>query len=201
MVADSVFTSIPFSSANLQQKQLIVSVLFGLGEESLQLVLCEHLHLPRFLRRQFTADSRVDPYQPFGYRFFQCHSATCVAGAHHAVGQSRCVFFHVLLSSVPLQPCVELLQIVLRQLVQRYLADVGDDVIVDSLLVVLLSQRSDGRRGVVLVPEVDPIAEGHIGLHRVLGGRYSSFSFSSFSAHSVLACARTFLVIGNPLSS
>ena len=78
-----------------------------------------------------------------------------MAGTHHTVGQSRSVFLNVLLSSVPLQSCVELLQIVLRQLVQRYLADLGDDVIVDSIFVVLLCQRSDGRLGVVLVPELD----------------------------------------------
>ena len=101
-----------------------------------------------------------------------------MAGAHHAVGQSRSVFLNVLLSPVSLQPCIELLQIVLRQFVQRYLADLGNDVIVDAVLVVLLSQRSDGRLGVVLVPELHPIAEQHIRL--APRARRSVFLFQFF---------------------
>ena len=56
------------------------------------------------------------------------------------------------------------MQVVLRELVHRNLADFGDDVVVDSVLVALLRCLSDFGLGEILIPEVQPIPEGHIGL-------------------------------------
>ena len=53
------------------------------------------------------------------------------------------------------------MQVVLRELVHRNLADFGDDMVVDSVLVALLRCLSDLGLGEVLIPEVQPIAEGH----------------------------------------
>ena len=44
-----------------------------------------------------------------------------------------------------LQPCVELLQIVLCELAEQYFADVGDDMIVDSVSVAFLGVIPDCR--------------------------------------------------------
>ena len=92
-----------------------------------------------------------------------------MAGTYHSVGQLGAVLLHADLSSVLFQPSVELLQIVLRQLVQRYLTDLGKDVIIDAVLVVLLSQRADGGLAEVLIPEVNVVAEEHIRLAILIG--------------------------------
>ena len=51
--------------------------------------------------------------------FFQSFTAHRMASPHHAVGQPFSIHIGVYYSAADLQPSVELLQIVLRQLVQR----------------------------------------------------------------------------------
>ena len=58
-----------------------------------------------------------------------------MAGTHHPVRQSSTVLFHPNQPTTGLQPCIELLQVILGQLVQRDAADLRDDVLVDSVLV------------------------------------------------------------------
>ena len=152
------------SRAEFQEEQFIEICFFCFGKEFRQLVLAQHLHLLCFLWRYLTADGGIDFDESFHHRLFQRRSAGGMARSRHAVGESRAVSFHQPFSSVAFQSCAELLQIVLCQSVQRYFTNVGDDVIVYSVFVVLLCQWSDGGLGIVLVPEVDPIIEGHLRL-------------------------------------
>ena len=85
-------------------------------------------------------------------------------GTHHAVGQSRAEFIDVLQPSRLFDLAVEGLQIILREPIQRDVADVRDDVQVDTVLVSRLRGRADGRLAVGLVPQIDPVTEQHVRL-------------------------------------
>ena len=61
------------------------------------------------------------------------------------------------------------MHVVLRELVHRNLADLGNDMVVDAVLVALLRCLSDLGLGEVLIPEVHSIAKRHIGLEPVAG--------------------------------
>ena len=161
----------------LEEEELVVSFLVCLDQKPSDLVLCQHLHLLCFLWGQSATDGRVDGYQALGHRLFEGGSAGGVAGAHHAVGQALPEVLHPAPSAALLQPCVELLQVVLRELVHRNLADLGDDVVIDSVLVALLRCLSDFGLGEVLIPEVHPIAKRHIRLEPVAGS--APFLFES----------------------
>lgn len=60
-----------------------------------------------------------------------------MAGTHHSVGQALAVKLCKPAPATLLQPCIELLQVVLRELAQRYLANFGDDVVIDPVFVTL----------------------------------------------------------------
>ncbi len=82
-----------------------------------------------------------------------------------SVGKPLAERFDMQLSSACLFLCVELLQIGLRQLIQRYLPDFGNDVVVDAVFI--LAFRGDAERvsAVGLIPEVDLFTERHIRLY------------------------------------
>ena len=124
----------------------------------------EHLHLPRLLRRQLAANGRVDTNQSLGLRLFQRDPAGGVAGTHHAVGQAGAVKITTDTPPVPFQLRVELLEITLRQLAERDFSNARDDVIVDPILVALLCRNPQAGLGPGLIPQVDPLAEGHVRL-------------------------------------
>ena len=81
-------------------------------------------------------------------------------------------------SSVCLFLCVELLQIGLRQLVQRNFSDFGNDMIVNAVFIVGSCGNAECVSAVGLIPEVDPIPERHIRLDSV--GRASVLFFQRF---------------------
>ena len=85
--------------------------------------------------------------------------------AHHSVGQPFAVLVGEALSTTFLESAIKLLQVVLRQLVQRDVPDFRDDVQADATLVSLLRGGTDLRLGVILVPICQPIPEDHLGPH------------------------------------
>lgn len=86
-----------------------------------------------------------------------------MAHTHHPVGQPFAVSVGEPLPATILDPTIELLQVVLRQLVQWDAADLGDDVQADAALVSLLRGGADLGLGVILVPVCQPVPEGHLG--------------------------------------
>ena len=86
-----------------------------------------------------------------------------MAHTNHSVGQPFAVFIGEPLPATILDPTIELLQVVLRQLVQWDAADLRDDVQADAALVGLLRGGADLRLGVILVPVCQPVPEGHLG--------------------------------------
>ena len=84
---------------------------------------------------------------------------------HHSVGQSFAVLVGEPLPAAFLEPTVELLQVILRQLVQRNAADLRDDVQADAALIGLLRGGADLRLGVILIPVCQPVPEGHLRPH------------------------------------
>ena len=125
----------------------------------------QHLHLPRLLRRQLAADGWVHTDQPILHRLLQCGAAGGVTHTHHSVGQPFAVLVGEPLPAAFLEPTVELLQVILRQLVQRNAADLRDDVQADAALIGLLRSWADLRLGVILVPVCQPVPEGHLRPH------------------------------------
>ena len=96
---------------------------------------------------------------------FQGGAADRVAHPHHAVGKSRAVLLRQTLAAVLFQPPVELLQIILRQFVQRDLPDLRQDVVVDDIFVVVPRGGAKRRLAVVFVPVAQPVPEQHIRLN------------------------------------
>ena len=88
-----------------------------------------------------------------------------MAHAHHSVGQPFAVLVGEPLPAAFLEPTVELLQVILRQLVQWDAADFRDDVQTDAVLISLLRGGTDLRLGMILVPICQPVSEGHLGPH------------------------------------
>ena len=98
-------------------------------------------------------------------RLLQCGAAGGVAHAHHPVGQPFAVLVSKALPAIFLEPTIELLQIILRQLVQRDVPDLRDDVQADAALIGFLRGGTDLGLGVILVPVCQPVPEGHLGPH------------------------------------
>ena len=122
----------------------------------------EHLHLPCLLRRQLAADGGIHTDQPLSLRLLQRDPTGGVAGTHHAVGQAGTVEVTANTPPVSFQLRVELLQVALRQLAQWDCSNVWDDVIVDPILIALLRRDPQAGLGPGLIPQVDPLAEGHV---------------------------------------
>ena len=64
-----------------------------------------------------------------------------------------------------LEPTIELLQVILRQLVQWNVPNLWDNVQADAALVGFLRGGADLWLGVILIPVCQPIPEGHLGPH------------------------------------
>ena len=88
-----------------------------------------------------------------------------MAHPHHAVGKARAVLLRQTLAAVLFQPPVELLQIILRQFVQRDLPDLRQDMVVDDVFVVVLCGGAERRLAVVFIPVAQPVPEQHIRLN------------------------------------
>ena len=155
----------PQAGGQVQKEEFIVAFRLRLDEKPLKFLPRQHLHLPRLLGRQLTADGRVHTDQPILHRLLQRGAAGGVTHTHHPVGQSFAVLFGEALPTVFLEPTVELLQVILGQLVQWDVADLRDDVQTDAALVSLLGSGADLGLGVILVPVYQPVSKGHLGPH------------------------------------
>ena len=71
-----------------------------------------------------------------------------MAHPHHAVGQALAVTLRARLASALFEPCVKLLEVVLRQPVQRNLAQLRLDVQADAVFVAGLRRGADVRLAV-----------------------------------------------------
>lgn len=96
-------------------------------------------------------------------RLLQYRATGGVAHTHHSVRQPFAVLVGEALPATFLEPTIELLQVVLRQLVQQDAADLRDDVQTDAAFVSLLCGGVDLRLGVIFIPVCQPIPEGHLG--------------------------------------
>lgn len=74
-----------------------------------------------------------------------------MAHTHHSVGQPFAVLVGEALPATFLEPTVELLQVVLRQLIQRDVPNLRNDMQADAALVGLLRSWADLRLGVILI--------------------------------------------------
>ena len=140
------------AGSQVQKEHFVVALELRLNEKPLQFLPRQYLHLPCLLRRQLAADGGVYTDQSILHRFLQREAAGGVAHAHHSVGQSFAVLVGEPLPAAFLEPTVELLQVILRQLVQRNAADLRDDVQADAALIGLLRGGADLRLGMILVP-------------------------------------------------
>ena len=150
------------AGGQVQKEDFIVALELRLNEKPLQFLSGQHLHLLCLFRRQLAADGRVDTNQSILHRFLQRRAAGGVAHTHHPVGQPFAVLVVEALPATFLESTIELLQVILRQLVQRDAADLRDDVQADAALVGLLCGGADLRLGVIFVPVCQPVPEGHL---------------------------------------
>ena len=95
----------------------------------------------------------------------QRRAAGGVAHTHHSVGQPFAVLVGEALPATFLEPTVELLQVVLRQLIQRDVPNLRNDMQADAALVGLLRSWADLRLGVILIPVCQPVPEEHLWPH------------------------------------
>ena len=82
--------------------------------------------------------------------------------AHHGVGQPLAELLRADEPPARLHPGIELLEVFLCQLVQGDLPQLRDDVLIDLRLVVGLGGGADLGLHIVLIPEVQPLPEGHL---------------------------------------
>ena len=153
------------ASRQVQKEDLVVALELRLNEKPLQFLPRQHLHLPCLFRRQLAADGRFHTDQPILHRLLQCGAAGGVTHTHHSVGQPFAVFVGEALPAAFLESAIELLQVILRQLVQRDVSNFRDDVQADAALVSLLRGGADLGLGVILIPVCQPVPEGHLGPH------------------------------------
>ena len=82
-----------------------------------------------------------------------------VAGTHKSIRQPCAVLFRMLQPTLPFHLGIELLQIVLRELIKRYMPDSRDNMIVDNVLVAVFRRFAKSRltyNGYGDSGEVDP---------------------------------------------
>lgn len=85
-----------------------------------------------------------------------------MAHPYHAVGQPLAVTLRARLASALFQPRVKLLQVVLRQPVQRNLAQLRLDVQADAVFIAGLRRGADVRLAVRFVPIIQPVGKAHL---------------------------------------
>ena len=122
----------------------------------------QHLHLPAPLGRQLAAHRRVGADQFLLHRLLQCGPAGGVEAAHHGVGEALAELLCADEPPARFHPGIELLEVLLGQLVQGDLPQLRDDMLIDLRLVVGLGSGADLRFHIVLIPEVQPLPEGHL---------------------------------------
>ena len=155
------------AGGKIQKEDLIASLCLGLDEKPLDLLTVQHLHLPRFLGRQFTAEGRIGADKPLLHRLLQRRTAGGMARSHHTVGKTLAIELDEGLPTVFLEPSIELLEVVWGQLVQRDVAQLGNDVQANAVFIAGLCSQTDLWLGVIFIPVFDPVPEAHIRLELI----------------------------------
>ena len=124
----------PQACRQVQKEQFIVTLGFRLNEKPLQFIPRQHLHLARFLGRQLAALGGIGADKSILYSPLKRRAAGRMAyPPHYTVGQPLAVTLRARsLRPASFQPRIKLLQIVLRQPVQRNLAQLRLDVQADA---------------------------------------------------------------------
>ena len=133
------------SGEEINKEQLKEAVRLCLKEETPHLVLRQGLHLPRFLRRELAAVSRIAAEQSVLDRLFQRGLAADPAGPHRTVGQPFPVDFTPDQSASGFQIGIEFLQVVRGDAAEWEMTDRWDDVLVDAVLVTCRCGRAQPR--------------------------------------------------------
>ena len=135
---------------------------FCFGQIRADLILRQYLHLALLQLRQAAALGGVGEDQPLRYRLLQAVVQQRVDTPYHAGAETLVFQFDV---GVPLdaagflQVVVEFLDLDGGQLFQRCVAQLGNDVVVNVVEVVVLGFLPQARLGVDLIPQLDPRAQ------------------------------------------
>ena len=105
---------------------------------------------------------RILPYEVLLFRFFKCGSAMRMNASDHRVFQPCAVLLSPYESAIAFEMCVELLERAGRDLIERNITDLRDDLIVYPLLLCGLRVLLQRRLAIGLIPEVHPLAEWHV---------------------------------------
>ena len=135
---------------------------FRFGQIRADLVLRQYLHLPLFQLWQAAALSGVGEEQPLRHRLLQAVVQQRVDAPYHAGAEALILQLDVGISLDAagfLQVVVELLDLDGGQLFQRRVAQLGNDVVVNVVEVVVLGFLPKARLGVDLIPQLDPRAQ------------------------------------------
>ena len=152
----------PQACRQIQQKQLIVPLGFRLNEKPLQFIPRQHLHLACLFGRQLAAFGGIGADKSILYSPLERRAAGRVAHPHHAVGQTLTIILRARLAAAIFQPRVKLLQVVLRQPVQRNLAQLRLDVQADAVFIAGLRRGADIRLAVRFIPVIQPVGKAHL---------------------------------------
>ena len=152
----------PQTRRQIQQEQFVIPLGLRLNEKPLQFVPRQHLHLARLFGRQLAALGRIHADKSILYSPLERRAAGRVTHPHHAVGQALTIILRACLASALFQPRVKLLQIVLRQPVQRNLAQFRLDVQADAVFVAGLRRGADIRLAVRFIPVIQPVGKAHL---------------------------------------
>ena len=135
---------------------------FGFGQMRADLVLRQYLHLALFQLRQAAALGGIGEEQPLRHRLLQTVVQQRVDAPYHASAETLVFQFDVGISLDAagfLQVVVEFLDLDGGQLFQRCVAQLGNDVVVNVVEVVVLGFLPQAWLGVDLVPQLDPSAQ------------------------------------------
>ena len=126
------------------------------------LVLRQYLHLPLFQLWQAAAFGGIGEEQPLRHHLLQAVVQQRVDAPHHAGAEALILQLDVgipLDASGFLQVVVELLDLDGGQFFQRRVAQLGNDVVVNVVEIVVLGFLPQARLGVDLIPQLDPRAQ------------------------------------------
>ena len=135
------------------------ATLVRLHQVGFDLIFRQNFHLPLFHLRQFAAPCGVHQNQPFRYRLFQAVVQQGVDTMHHSDAQPLILQFNMLVSLHPailLEVVVKFLDLDGSQLIQLDVTQLGDDVLVDVVQVVVLGFLPEPRLSIDLVPHFYP---------------------------------------------
>ena len=152
----------PQACRQIQQEQFIVTLGLRLNEKPLQFVPRQHLHLARFFGRQLAALGGIRADESILHSPLKRRAAGRVTHPHHAVGQTLAVTLRARLASALFEARVKLLEVILRQPVQRNFAQLRLDMQADAVFIAGLRRGADVRLAVRFIPVIQPVGKAHL---------------------------------------